>query len=111
MTISIHSNLSTNLKVVLAISETIREAGKIESGTLYAMLVGVVVDLPEYQACISSLIRTNLIKRQGHLFVWVGPSIDTQAAVVAYCQRIEMAVCDLSQAYRAESPEIGTPNQ
>ena len=70
------------IKALVAVSETVREAGQVPSGVLYAGLVGVV-DLPTYEWVLGKLIGAGLIKvESNHLIRWVGPVIQAEAAHV-----------------------------
>jgi hypothetical protein len=59
------------LKMILAVSETIREAGRIPSGTLYAVLMGKV-DMAGYTKMIDILKRAGLVEEKFHELIWVG---------------------------------------
>jgi hypothetical protein len=64
--------------MTLAVSEAIREAREIPSGTLYAMLVGKV-DLQGYEAMIRNLKNAGLVEEKAHLLKWIGPELDFTA--------------------------------
>lgn len=57
-----------------AVAEAIREAKRIPSGTLYAMLIGKV-DMPSYERMISMLKNAKLIEERFHELIWVGPEV------------------------------------
>jgi hypothetical protein len=53
----------------------IHQAGEIPSGTLYAAIMGRI-DLQTFNACLSTLEKTGLIKVEGsHLIRWTGGEI------------------------------------
>ena len=60
--------------VTLAVSEAIREARKIESGTLYAMLCDRLT-LSAYQGVISALKGAELVSEANHMLTWIGPEL------------------------------------
>lgn len=60
--------------VILAVSEAIREARKIESGTLYAMLCDRLT-LSAYQGVISTLKGAGLVSEANHMLTWIGPEL------------------------------------
>lgn len=63
------------LRLILAVSETIREAGEIPSGHLYAMLLDRLT-LNAYDAMIAILIRGKLVEQdRSHMLRWIGPEI------------------------------------
>lgn len=61
--------------MTLAVAETIREAGEVPSGTIYAVLCGKV-DLAGYQAMIRNLKAAGLVKEKSNLLTWVGPKLE-----------------------------------
>jgi hypothetical protein len=68
------AEIQAGLKIMFAVAETIREAGSIPSGTLYAALVGRV-DINGYESIIRTLKNTGLVTEQSHMLTWVGPEI------------------------------------
>jgi|ERR1035438_2455811 hypothetical protein len=63
------------LGITFVVSEAIREAREIPSGTLYAMLVGKV-DYEGYQKMLGILKRAGLIEvMPSHLIRWTGPEV------------------------------------
>lgn len=61
--------------VIMAVSETIRQAKRCPSGTIYAALMGRV-DMEGYQRILSILKGAGLIEMtKGGELVWVGPAI------------------------------------
>lgn len=64
--------------VILAVSEAIREARRIESGTLYALLCDRLCDrltLSAYQGVISALKGAGLVSEANHMLTWIGPEL------------------------------------
>jgi hypothetical protein len=56
----------------MAVSETIREAGAVPSGHLYAALISKV-DLEGYQRLIRTLENAQLVEKRGDMLRWIGP--------------------------------------
>lgn len=67
--------LQAGLRILHAVAETVREAGRVPSGTVYAALCGRV-DLQGYQGLIRTLVNADLVKVENHELVWVGPRIE-----------------------------------
>jgi len=63
-----------HLKVVLAVSEAIREARRIPAGTLYAVLCGQV-DFQGFTAILATLKRAGFIEERAHELIWIGPEV------------------------------------
>lgn len=69
--------VSQALRITLAVTEAIREAGRdgIPSGTLYATLAGRV-DLVGYEKMLGLIKGAGLVEETpGHLLRWIGPVI------------------------------------
>jgi hypothetical protein len=64
--------------VILAVSEAIREVGRIESGTLYALLCDRL-SLAAYQGVISALKGADLVSESNHVLIWIGPELTKEA--------------------------------
>lgn len=62
------------LAILLAVSETVREAKRVPSGTVYAALIGRVT-FEGYQALIRTLKGAGLIEERAHELIWVGPEV------------------------------------
>ncbi len=62
------------LAVVMAVAETIREAGEAPTGTMYAALMGKV-SLEGFNKILGILQRNGLISVSGHVARWTGPVI------------------------------------
>lgn len=63
-------NTIDQLRILLVVTETIRAAGSLPSGPLFAVLG---VELSTYQAILGTLKRAGLVKESGHVLTWVGP--------------------------------------
>lgn len=66
------SELKAGLVLIAAVAEAIREAGRILSGTLYAMLMGKI-DYQAYQKLIQMLKNADLVREEAHELIWIGP--------------------------------------
>jgi hypothetical protein len=67
------TELSAGLKVIMAVATTIREAGEVPSGTIYATLMDRV-SLKGYQKVLGILEEQGLISvDRSHLIRWTGP--------------------------------------
>jgi hypothetical protein len=68
------AELLAALKLTVAVTETIREAGKsgIPSGHLYANLIGHVT-LEGYQSMIARIKGAALCEERGNVLYWTGP--------------------------------------
>jgi hypothetical protein len=66
--------LKAGLNTVLAVTEAIREAGEIPSGTLYAVLMGKV-DMQGFDKIVSIVTGSSLVEKRGDLLRWVGPEV------------------------------------
>lgn len=72
--------LQTGLTMIYAIAETVREAGEVPSGTVYAMITGRVT-LDGYKKMLAILQGAGLIAVDArHMLRWVGPTIAGRAA-------------------------------
>ena len=64
------------LAVTMAVAETIREAGEVPSGTVYAALIGRV-SLEGYQSMLRNLKNAGLVEESpAHLLKWIGPKLE-----------------------------------
>lgn len=66
--------VQSGLKMIVAVTEAIREAREIPEGTLYAVLVGKV-ELPAFEKMIAMIVNTGLVEKRGNLLRWIGPEI------------------------------------
>ena len=66
--------LQAGLKIVIAVTEAIREAREIPEGTLYAVLTGKV-DFAGFEKIVRIVVGTGLVEKQGNLLRWVGPEV------------------------------------
>ena len=63
------------LLILMAVSDTVREMGEVPSGHIYAALTGKV-DFQGFQGVIRTLKGAGLIKQNGDLLVWTGPTLE-----------------------------------
>jgi hypothetical protein len=59
------------LDIMRGVIETIRDAGQVPSGTVYAALMNTM-DLPAYDKMLDLILGTGLVRRDGHMLTWVG---------------------------------------
>jgi hypothetical protein len=69
------TEVQSALRIMIAVAETIREAGEIPEGTLYAQLIGRM-DLAGFEAMVRTLCRTGLVESRNHMLRWIGPVIE-----------------------------------
>jgi hypothetical protein len=71
------AELPSALKLTVAVTEAIREAGKagIPSGHLYANLIGKVT-LEGYQSMIARIKGAALCEERANVLYWTGPEFD-----------------------------------
>ena len=63
------------IKCVMLLAEAIRALGEIPSGHLYARVMGHMT-LQRYEAILQTLIRAELVSRDGsHMLRWTGPAL------------------------------------
>lgn len=64
------------LEIMLAMSEAIRELGRVPSGVLYAQMMGALpgLSLQSYQSIVDRLVGAGLIKVVAHELIWIGPT-------------------------------------
>jgi hypothetical protein len=61
------------VKLIMAVTEAIREVKRIPSGHLYAILMGKM-SIDTYNQLITIIKRTGLVKEEGHELIWVEPT-------------------------------------
>ncbi len=66
--------LKSAFTMLTAVSEAIREAGRIPSGTLYAVLMGKV-NIAGYEKMIGILKGAGLVEERSHELIWIGPRL------------------------------------
>lgn len=66
-------NVQSAIQIAKAVADTIREAGSVPSGHLYAVLCGLLT-LEQYQRVIEVLKSTGLVIESNHLLTWVEPT-------------------------------------
>lgn len=64
--------LMAGFNLVMLVADTIRQAGEIPSGHLYATVMGTL-PLEAYNTVIEKLKKTGLVTEKNHLLKWVGP--------------------------------------
>lgn len=57
------------LNAVRALADAIKELGEVPSGHLYTSVMGSI-NLQQYERMIETLVRSGVIRRNGHLLVW-----------------------------------------
>ena len=63
--------LAARLHFIRILADSVKEAGRIPSGHLYAAVMGIAT-LEAYQSCVETLKRSGLIKEVNHELIWVG---------------------------------------
>jgi hypothetical protein len=58
------------IEIVMAVAETIREAGEIPSGHLYAGLMEKGCTMAQYDNLIRTLIESGIVRKSGHMLKW-----------------------------------------
>lgn len=64
--------LKAGLGIIVAVTETIREAGEVPEGVLYATLMDRM-DLAAFEKMVAIVVGSGLVTKQSHLLRWVGP--------------------------------------
>jgi hypothetical protein len=59
------------LTTMRAVVETVRDLGRVPSGTVYATLMSRM-DLSAYNKMVSLIVGTGLVRLENHELVWVG---------------------------------------
>lgn len=78
------SRLAEVVRVVGLITESVRVAGQITNGALYAVVLPHLPQLDElatYTAALRMAEGARLIAREGHSLRWIGPLIDDRAGL------------------------------
>jgi hypothetical protein len=64
------------IRAIAAVAETVRELGRVPSGTVYAALMSKGVTFSGYEKILGILDRAGLVRQtQGHELVWIGPTV------------------------------------
>lgn len=71
------ADIRAGLAMTMAVAETIREAGEVPSGVLYAGLVGRL-DIHAYNKLIGILKNSGLVEEKSHLLRWIGPTLEVR---------------------------------
>ena len=58
--------------VMIETVKAIHDAGEIPAGTLFAALQTKGMGIGGYEAMERQILRTNLVKKTGHILKWVG---------------------------------------
>lgn len=66
--------IESQVQVIKAIADAIRELGSVPSGHLYAQLMGKM-SLECYERIIGILKNTGLVNENNHLLIWVEPKL------------------------------------
>lgn len=61
--------------VLKAVAETVREAGEVPAGIVYAALMQQGCTLEQFNRICDQLAKCDLVKRTGDVLKWVGPAI------------------------------------
>lgn len=69
------AELKAAFAMTLAVTEAIREAGEVPSGTLYATLCDRM-SLQGYESMIRTIKNTGLVTEQNHMLTWTGPTFE-----------------------------------
>ena len=67
--------LKNGLRMIAVVAESIREAGRVPSGTLYALVMGRM-SLEAYEKMIQILKNTGLVSEVAHELIWIGPNLE-----------------------------------
>jgi hypothetical protein len=63
------TQVTSALKMTMAMAESIQGLGQVPSGTLYAHVMGRI-SLETYEKMIDTLVRAGLVRKQGDLLAW-----------------------------------------
>ncbi len=67
------NEIKAGLRIMVAVTEAVRDAGRIGEGLVYAALSSVVT-LPAFESLVQQLVGTGLIRREApNMLVWAGP--------------------------------------
>lgn len=58
------------IKVLRAVCDTIKEAGRVPAGTLYAGLMSMGCTMNQFQNIEGALIGSGLVRKEGQELVW-----------------------------------------
>lgn len=64
----------TAFNVILAVADVVRESGTTPAGPVYAALAAKGMSLQAFEKVIGTLQSAKLVRRDGDLLVWVGPT-------------------------------------
>lgn len=60
---------------VATLGATIRDAGEIPAGTLYAASLSMFPGVAAFNVAVSLLVKAGLVTRASHLLRWIGPKV------------------------------------
>lgn len=63
--------VQTQLEILRAVADAIKELGSVPSGVLYAHLMSYM-SLSQYERFISLLIDAKVISKSGNVLTWIG---------------------------------------
>ena len=69
------AELENGLRMIAVVAESIREAGRVPSGTLYALVMGRM-SLEAYEKMIQILKNAGLVEERAHELIWIGPNLE-----------------------------------
>lgn len=72
MTPPTKQQVSAALDLLYAVGDTLREAGEMPEGELYAILAGRM-SLATFNQMMGTLVRSRLVSNTGHVLRWLGP--------------------------------------
>lgn len=58
------------LEIVRAVADTIRDAGSVPNGTIYAALMAKGATLDQHNQIIAMLVRSGLVRQSGDMLHW-----------------------------------------
>lgn len=73
--------VKAGLALLMAVAETVREAGSVPSGTVYAAVMGKV-DFVGYCSMLNILKNAGLVAESGNVLTWTGPQPEASGKAV-----------------------------
>lgn len=70
------SQVGAALKIVQAVADTVREAGSVPAGTVYAALMAHGCTLGQFEGIVGILEGAGLVTNRGNVLHWNGPHSD-----------------------------------
>lgn len=62
------------LKTIQAVAETVREVGRAPAGAVFLALQTQGHTFASFRRIVDTLVRTGLVREEGHELVWVEPA-------------------------------------